>query len=37
MKTLVFDTDLGAVMVLVRGDREGNEIKIKNHLARGWR
>jgi len=32
VKTLVFDTDLGAVMVLVRGDREGNEIKIKNHL-----
>ncbi|HVR39936.1 MAG TPA: proline--tRNA ligase [Thermoanaerobaculia bacterium] len=33
VKTLVFDTDLGAVMVLVRGDREGNEIKIKNHLG----
>jgi prolyl-tRNA synthetase len=32
VKTLVFDTDRGAVMVLVRGDREGNEIKIKNHL-----
>jgi prolyl-tRNA synthetase len=32
VKTLVFDTDLGAVMVLVRGDREANEIKIKNHL-----
>jgi prolyl-tRNA synthetase len=33
VKTLVFDTDLGAVMVLIRGDREGNEIKIKNHLG----
>jgi prolyl-tRNA synthetase len=32
VKTLVFDTDQGAVMVLVRGDREANEIKIKNHL-----
>ncbi|HEX6097562.1 MAG TPA: proline--tRNA ligase [Thermoanaerobaculia bacterium] len=33
VKTLVFDTNLGAVMVLVRGDREANEIKIKNHLG----
>jgi prolyl-tRNA synthetase len=33
VKTLVFETDLGAVMVLIRGDREGNEIKIKNHLG----
>src|SRR5229473_2680997 len=33
VKTLVFDTENGAVMVLVRGDREGNEIKIKNHLG----
>ena len=33
VKTLVFDTDLGPVMVLVRGDREGNEVKIKNHLG----
>jgi prolyl-tRNA synthetase len=33
VKTLVFDTDQGAVMVLVRGDREANEIKIKNHLG----
>ena len=33
VKTLVFDTDAGPVMVLVRGDREGNEIKIKNHLG----
>ena len=33
VKTLVFETENGAVMVLVRGDREGNEIKIKNHLG----
>src|SRR5438067_6045076 len=31
VKTLVFDSDLGCVMVLVRGDREGNLIKIKNY------
>jgi len=36
VKTLVFDTDQGCVMVLVRGDREGNEIKIKNHLGVQW-
>jgi prolyl-tRNA synthetase len=36
VKTLVFDTDLGPVMVLVRGDREGNEIKIKNFLGAQW-
>jgi prolyl-tRNA synthetase len=36
VKTLVFDTDLGPVMVLVRGDREGNEIKIKNYLGAEW-
>jgi prolyl-tRNA synthetase len=33
VKTLVFDTDQGCVMVLVRGDREGNEVKIKNFLG----
>jgi len=33
VKTLVFDTEDGAVMVLVRGDREGNEVKIKNFLG----
>ncbi len=33
VKTLVFDTDLGPVMVLIRGDRDGNEVKIKNHLG----
>jgi prolyl-tRNA synthetase len=36
VKTLVFDTDQGAVMVLVRGDRAGNEIKIKNHINVQW-
>lgn len=36
VKTLVFDTDFGPVMVLVRGDREGNEIKIKNFLGAQW-
>ncbi|HJW92980.1 MAG TPA: proline--tRNA ligase, partial [Thermoanaerobaculia bacterium] len=36
VKTLVFDTDFGPVMVLVRGDREGSEIKIKNHLGTTW-
>jgi prolyl-tRNA synthetase len=36
VKTLVFDTDLGPVMVLVRGDRDANEIKIKNHLGAQW-
>ncbi len=32
-KTLVFDTDQGSVLVMVRGDREGNEVKIKNFLG----
>jgi prolyl-tRNA synthetase len=36
VKTLVFDTDNGAVMVLVRGDRDANEVKIKNHLGVQW-
>jgi prolyl-tRNA synthetase len=36
VKTLVFDTDNGPVMVLVRGDRDANEIKIKNHLNVQW-
>jgi prolyl-tRNA synthetase len=36
VKTLVFDTDLGPVMILVRGDREGNEVKIKNFLGAQW-
>jgi len=33
VKTLVFQTDQGPVMVLLRGDREANEIKIKNFLG----
>ena len=33
VKTLVFETENGPVMVLVRGDREGNEVKIKNFLG----
>jgi prolyl-tRNA synthetase len=33
VKTLVFETENGPVMVLVRGDRDGNEVKIKNHLG----
>jgi prolyl-tRNA synthetase len=36
VKTLVFDTNKGCVMVLVRGDREGNIVKIKNHLGAEW-
>ncbi|HEV2720533.1 MAG TPA: proline--tRNA ligase [Thermoanaerobaculia bacterium] len=36
VKTLVFDTDQGCLMVLVRGDREGNEIKIKNVSGAEW-
>ena len=33
VKTLVFDTDQGCVMVLVRGDREVNVVKVKNFLG----
>jgi prolyl-tRNA synthetase len=33
VKTLVFRTEAGPVMVLVRGDREVNPIKVKNHLG----
>ena len=36
VKTLVFDTDQGCLMVLVRGDREGNEVKIKNVSGAEW-
>src|ERR1051326_2471738 len=36
VKTLVFDTDQGCLMVLVRGDREGNEVKIKNASGVEW-
>ncbi len=33
IKTLVFDTGEGAVVALVRGDHDINEIKLKNYLA----
>src|SRR5205085_11641652 len=33
VKTLVFDTDQGCVMVLMRGDRDVNVIKVKNFLG----
>lgn len=33
VKTLVYRTEQGPVMVLVRGDREVNEIKVKNYLG----
>ncbi|MGA7613935.1 MAG: proline--tRNA ligase [Thermoanaerobaculia bacterium] len=32
VKTLVYQTEKGPVMVLVRGDREANEVKIRNFL-----
>ncbi|HUF16407.1 MAG TPA: proline--tRNA ligase [Thermoanaerobaculia bacterium] len=33
VKTLVFQTEKGTVMVLLRGDRQASEIKIKNFLG----
>ncbi len=33
VKTLVFETEVGPVMLLVRGDREANLVKIKNYLG----
>jgi prolyl-tRNA synthetase len=33
VKTLVYETDQGPVMVLLPGDREANEIKIRNFLG----
>jgi prolyl-tRNA synthetase len=33
VKTLVYKTETGPVMVLLRGDREANEVKIKNFLG----
>jgi prolyl-tRNA synthetase len=33
VKTLVYKTEKGVVMVLLRGDREANEIKVKNFLG----
>ncbi len=32
VKTLVYETDKGAVAVAIRGDREVNEVKLGNHL-----
>ncbi|MBI2213522.1 MAG: proline--tRNA ligase [Acidobacteria bacterium] len=36
VKTLMYDTDLGPIMVLIRGDREVNEIKVKNYSGTQW-
>jgi prolyl-tRNA synthetase len=33
VKTLIYDTDQGAVAVLLRGDHEVNEVKVKNLLG----
>ena len=33
VKTLVFESEVGPVMVLIRGDRDANLVKIKNHLG----
>ena len=33
VKTLIFETENGPIMVLLRGDREANEIKIKNFFG----
>ncbi len=33
VKTLIYETDLGPVAVLIRGDHEVNEIKVKNLLG----
>lgn len=33
VKTLVYRTEAGPVMILLRGDREANEIKIRNFLG----
>lgn len=33
VKTLIFSADGAAVAVLIRGDREINEVKVKNHLG----
>ncbi len=36
VKTLVYDTNLGPVVVAVRGDREVNEVKLGNFLDAEW-
>jgi prolyl-tRNA synthetase len=35
-KAIVYDSDLGPFMVLIRGDREANEIKVKNLTGAQW-
>ncbi len=36
VKTLVYDSDRGAVAVAIRGDREVNEVKLGNFLDAAW-
>ncbi|HSL84239.1 MAG TPA: proline--tRNA ligase [Thermoanaerobaculia bacterium] len=36
VKTLLYETDAGPAAVLVRGDREVNEVKLKNVLGAEW-
>ena len=36
VKTLIYTTDQGAIGVLVKGDREMNEIKLGNLLGLDW-
>ncbi len=36
VKTLLYESDLGSVAVLIRGDREVNEAKLKNVLGADW-
>ena len=36
VKTLLYESDLGPVAVLIRGDREVNEAKLKNVLGADW-
>ncbi len=36
VKTLIYETDAGLVAVAIRGDREINEIKLKNETGAEW-
>ena len=36
LKTLYFDTEVGSALVLIRGDRELNEIKLRAVLGAAW-
>lgn len=36
IKTLIYQSDKGPIIALVRGDREINEIKLKNHVDCLW-